>query len=428
MRTQSCAHWHGLSAIVGRDSAWVDRKDGLAQPRLQTTPFSQEAARAGSAWRRFGRDRPLGVVAQGRVPALMLPVDDSPNPDRTRTNVSLGIERAKTDADLAERLEAIDEAADAVIAAARGRADAVLAAARSRADRQFRPTDGPSRRATEKERVHEDQTLRDERASADETLRVEREQQATLPSPERDQTDQDLCRERGRSDLAISTRDAFLGIVSHDLRNMLHGIVSFAAVIAKIALREGSPGQIVESADRIRRAGARMGRLVGDLVDVASIEAGVLAVRREVGDPTVMATEAVETFQAQAFASGIKLMAEVVPPVPHAAFDPARIIQVLTNLLSNALKFTPVNGTVVVRVERAGDEVQFAVVDTGPGIPRDKLEAVFERFLQVNEDDRRGVGLGLYISKCIVQGHGGRIWAESGAGVGATLCFTLPIH
>ena len=85
-------------------------------------------------------------------------------------------------------------------------------------------------------------------------------------------------------------------------------------------------------------------------------------------------------------------------------------------------------GQFVVRVERIGDDIRFAVSDTGVGIPADKLEAVFVRFLQVAKNDRRGVGLGLYISKCIVQGHGGRIWAESSIGQGSTFCFTLPIH
>ena len=83
---------------------------------------------------------------------------------------------------------------------------------------------------------------------------------------------------------------------------------------------------------------------------------------------------------------------------------------------------------VVVRVEPIGPDLRFAISDTGMGIPANKLEAVFERFLQVNENDRRGVGLGLYISKCIVQGHGGRIWAESRIGEGSTIYFTLPIQ
>jgi signal transduction histidine kinase len=170
-----------------------------------------------------------------------------------------------------------------------------------------------------------------------------------------------------------------------------------------------------------------MNRLVGDLVDVASIEAGVLAVTREVGDPAPVVMEAVDTFQEYASASGVSLAAEIVPPLSPAAFDPARILQVLTNLLSNAIKFTPVHGKVVVRVERIGDDIRFSVSDTGVGIPSDQLEAVFLQSFQVAKNDRRGVGLGLYISKCIVQGHGGRIWAESQVGQGATFSFLLPI-
>jgi signal transduction histidine kinase len=135
----------------------------------------------------------------------------------------------------------------------------------------------------------------------------------------------------------------------------------------------------------------------------------------------------VDTFQAQALANGVSLVAEIVS-APLAAFDPSRILQVLTNLLTNAIKFTPTSGRVVVHVGLEGGEIRFAVRDTGAGIPTDQLEAVFERFLEVTKNDRRGVGLGLHISKCIIQGHGGRIWAESRVGEGSTFCFTLPIH
>jgi signal transduction histidine kinase len=153
----------------------------------------------------------------------------------------------------------------------------------------------------------------------------------------------------------------------------------------------------------------------------------MLAVTRAEGHPGDVVTEAVETFQAQALASGISLTAEVEPDIPPLAFDAARILQVLSNLLSNALKFTPDAGTVVVRLERVADDVVCRVSDTGEGIPDDKLEAVFDRFVQLTKNDRRGVGLGLFISKCIVQGHGGRIWVENGDAKGSTFCFTLPI-
>jgi signal transduction histidine kinase len=349
-----------------------------------------------------------------------------PRSEREQTDESLRVERDKARA----KLTAIDETADAVVSRARARADDVLASARAKTDRRL-ATPGPSGqspRIVQRERVLEDQALRQERANADATLREERAEHVTLLSIEREETNKDLSSERARSDDVLATRDEFLGIVSHDLRNILGSIVGFAALVTKEASRENRVEQVLAHAYRIQRSGARMNRLIGDLVDVASIEAGVLAVTREFGDPAHVVTEAVDNFQEQAAASGITLVAEIAPPSSLAAFDPARILQVLTNLLSNAIKFTPTDGKVVVRIERVGDEIRLAVSDTGVGIPADKLEAVFVRFHQVNQNDRRGLGLGLYISKCIVLGHGGRIWAESRIGEGSTFCFTLPIH
>jgi signal transduction histidine kinase len=170
-----------------------------------------------------------------------------------------------------------------------------------------------------------------------------------------------------------------------------------------------------------------MDRLIGDLVDIASIEAGALTVTREVSDLTSVIVEAVDSFHPRAAAAGVSLVIDPVPALA-VAFDPARILQVLTNLLSNAIKFTQAGGRVIIRVSVAGGgDIRVSVSDTGIGIPVDKLHAVFVRFLQVAKNDRRGVGLGLYISKCIIQGHGGRIWAESRLGGGTTITFTLPV-
>jgi signal transduction histidine kinase len=353
-----------------------------------------------------------------------MPAQDK-TPEREQTDESLRVERERADADFGERQAAIEEAADAIIERARARADQVLAAARAKSDLRLGAHDARSTRVIEKERAQEDRALREERASADRTLRAERAEHP-LHSAEREATDKDLSHERARSDRAITARDAFLGIVSHDLRNMLGGMVGFASLIAKGMSRDNYEDQVVAYAQRITRTGARMNRLVGDLVDVASIEAGVLAVTREVADPGLVVTEAVDNFQTQAVAKGITLTAELGPSLPVVSFDPARILQVLVNLLSNAIKFTPRSGAVVVGVRASAEGLRFEVTDTGQGIPPDMLEAVFERFLQVTENDRRGVGLGLYISKCIVQGHGGQIWAESANGSGSTFCFTIP--
>ena len=109
-----------------------------------------------------------------------------------------------------------------------------------------------------------------------------------------------------------------------------------------------------------------------------------------------------------------------------AKYDPDRVLQVLANLLSNAIKFTDDGGRISTHVEFVGSEVRFSVTDTGAGVEPDHLESAFERFWQVTEGDRRGLGLGLFISKCIVEAHGGRIWAESALGRGSTFYFTLP--
>jgi signal transduction histidine kinase len=355
-----------------------------------------------------------------------MPIDDDARSVREQTDESLRAERDKVDHALQHTLAAVDETADAVIVRARERADELLARARAKTDRAVTPDGGAPEvpEAVGRERAREDLILRRERATADESLREERAAKAALLSTERDETDKDLLTERTRSDAALATRDEFLAIVSHDLRNMLGVMVSSASLMVRTGAQEE---QRLLQAQRIQRAAGRMNRLIGDLVDVASIEAGRLAVAREPGDPAQVVAEAVEAFQAQATSLGLSVAAELVPPPPPAAFDPARILQVLTNLIGNAIKFTPAGGKIVARVGRDGDDVRFTITDTGVGIPPDKLEAVFERFIQVSHD-RRGVGLGLYISRCIVQGHGGRIWAESQLGEGSAFHFTIPVN
>jgi signal transduction histidine kinase len=372
-----------------------------------------------------GQAEPAGPRAT--VVVAMPPGAPDPNPERTQTDESLRAERERTDDALAEEMAAIDRTADEVVEKARARADAVLAAARAKTDRRLSSTVMSSASAIVKERDREDQALQTERAIADEALRIERANHVALLSTGRADTDRDLSSERTRSDEAVATREAFMGMVSHDLRNMLNVMNGSALLIAERATRPNHTDEVLLHAGRIQRAHARMTRLVGDLVDVASIEAGALGVTRELADPIPVVTEAIESFRAIMPATEISLTADMQPGALLAAFDSARILQVLVNLIGNAVKFTPAKGRIAVSVEATADEIRFAVRDSGPGIPSDQLEAVFERFLQV-KSDRRGIGLGLYISKCIVQGHGGRIWAESVLGHGSSFCFTLPIQ
>ena len=212
------------------------------------------------------------------------------SPDRTQTDDSLRSERDKIDRVVAEKQASVEAVADRVVDRAREHADAVLIAARHEADARLdRPgATGHSGAVLNDERKLEDDVLRNERASADERIRYEREQStrallALLPM-ERDATDSYLLTERVRADDAIANRDDFLGIVSHELRNLLGGIVTAAGLMTKMAADAKDGDGTRTGAERIQRYAARMNRLIGDLVDVVSIDAGRLAVHPVPGD------------------------------------------------------------------------------------------------------------------------------------------------
>ncbi|MFP2905368.1 ATP-binding protein [Pyxidicoccus sp. 3LFB2] len=347
-------------------------------------------------------------------------------PEREQTDDSLRNERAKTDRELEKKRASIEADSDEVLALAQGRADEVLKAARAKAD-----TAGVgSTAALRVERTEEDRALAEERSAQAAQLSSERDARrralAELLRFERDETDKDLLLERNGADAALVTRDDFLGMVSHDLRSLLGGIAVSTGFLVKEASHDESGRRVVKRAEGIQRFTARMNRIIGDLLDVVSIEAGQLQVRAVPGDVAQAMRESVDAFQHAASAQGISLSL-VEPSGPLLAkFDHERILQVLTNLLSNALKFTREGGRVEVRAQLDGPHCRVSVTDTGSGIPENLLETVFERFRQVNRFDRRGNGLGLHISRCIVEAHGGRIWAESRLGSGSTIHFTLP--
>ncbi|MEX2273860.1 MAG: HAMP domain-containing sensor histidine kinase [Vicinamibacterales bacterium] len=363
----------------------------------------------------------------------MTPNDgDKPSAERGLTDESLRTEREKTDAALAETQAAVEKHADAVIQHARETADAVLIEARQKADDHLDDTAAPqaARNAVTDERAREDEALHDERAKADDSLEREREEtnQALLKllPLERVKTDRYLLTERVRSDDALANRDDFLGIVSHDLRNLLGGIVMSASLMAKEADAHNQGKQVLLGTARIQRYAARMNRLIGDLLDVASIDAGKLSVTKAPGDLALLVTEAVEMFHADAVLKHITLDARMPAGPMVAPFDHDRMLQVLANLLSNAIKFTAERGRVRVSAACTGEGAQISIADSGTGIPAKMLEAIFKRFWQVAENDARGLGLGLYISRSIVEAHGGTIRVESEPGQGSTFTIALP--
>jgi signal transduction histidine kinase len=355
------------------------------------------------------------------------------DPERQQTDESLRKERQKTDQALADRQTTVDQDADMVVHRARQNADAVLNVARDSADAVLNAAhdkaDERLNRAVIEARALEDEALRDERAYADESLRLERDAGAALRRLlplERAKTDRYLLTERIRSDAALSNRDDFLSIVTHDLRDLLGGIVTNSTLLAKRAAQNEEGQQTLVETRRIERYAARMNRLIGDLLDVASIDAGKLAVNPAQGDWTGLIAEATDTFKAAASVKGISLKTEMAEQPLLGKFDHDRMLQVLGNLLSNAIKFNAPGGEITFRGERVGEEIHVYVSDTGTGIPESSLTSIFERFWQVGQNDRRGLGLGLYISRCIVEAHGGSIWAESKPCEGSRICFKLP--
>lgn len=353
--------------------------------------------------------------------------DKKPRPERDATDESLRAERKNLDQAIVEQLTEEQEEADEVVEQARDRADAVLDTARDKADDEAavaEPADLAAQRRVE------DDALRDERATADETLAREREEQARILAAllplERKKTDRHLLSERLRSDESLANRDDFMAMVGHDLRNLLSGIVLDAALVAQRAPQSEEGRGVVTGMERIQRYAARMNRLIGDLVDIVSIDAGRLAVHKARCDVAGLLAEVVDTFAASAADAGIALDLELADRPMPADLDRDRMLQVLANLIGNALKFTPRGGRVVLRGERADDTIRLTVTDTGGGIPAHLLEDVFGRFWQADDGDRRGLGLGLHISRSLVEAHGGRIWAESAPGEGSSFQVVVP--
>jgi signal transduction histidine kinase len=354
--------------------------------------------------------------------------------ERTQTDGSLREERENSDRAIIEHREQVADVADGVLREARRAADAVLLEARDKADRLLDGTQGAvmAGLAIANERRAEDATLRVDREAADETLEFERIETmrllARLLPEERSQTDGHLQAERVRADGALANRDDFLGLVAHDLRDLLSGVAMSAAVIARIVEPTDQRPALAGELARILRHTARANRLIADLVDIASIDAGRLAMLPRPGDIQALLCEAGDEFRPSAAVKNIDLVVDDGRAALPAEFDDARLFQVIGNLIANAIKFSPRGSRISLRAVRDGDQVRCSVTDQGVGIRADHIERVFERFVQADQNDRRGLGLGLFIARRIVEAHSGRIWAESTLGEGTSVLFTIPIH
>jgi signal transduction histidine kinase len=222
-------------------------------------------------------------------------------------------------------------------------------------------------------------------------------------------------------------KDEFLSVVGHELRTPLTSIRGSLGLLAG-----GVLGELPEDAANMVAVAVlnteRLGRLVNDILDIERMAAGSLMLEPVAVDATELVEQSMQVVQATADAAGVTLRSDTAELTVIA--DPDRIVQALVNLLGNAVKFSPRGGVVTIAVGLCNDAALFSVRDDGRGIPVDRLEAIFERFRQVDASDARekgGTGLGLPIARGIVEQHNGRMWAESRAGEGSTFQFTLPL-
>ena len=226
---------------------------------------------------------------------------------------------------------------------------------------------------------------------------------------------------------ATRVREEVLAIVSHDLKTPLGALHMGAQMVARLAPAGTQGEELRRAANTVRRTAERMGRLIHDLVDVASMEAGRLSLAPADHDAAAIAREVVEGLQPLAAERTVGLALDADAPLPLRA-DRDRLHQVLSNLIVNALQVTPAGGQVSVACRREGSEVVFTVADTGPGIPAEDLSHLFERWYRGRRAPYPGSGLGLAIARAIVEGHGGRIWVHSEEGAGSTFSFAIPIQ
>ena len=232
---------------------------------------------------------------------------------------------------------------------------------------------------------------------------------------------------REEAERAVKMRDEFLAIVAHDLRNPLNGIHLRTSLLLRKS-DEVAGGELREHLGQIKALARRMNALIADLLDVVAIDTGHLRIERNPHGPAKIVQGAIDSVGPACTEKRLVLTVVAPEGCPPVSCDLNRVLQVLGNLLTNAIKFAPEGGTIAVEVTPLEREVCFSVADSGPGISYGGREHIFERYWRGGEGNvAGGVGLGLFIAKGIVEGHGGRIWLESESGRGSKFLFTLHV-
>lgn len=239
-----------------------------------------------------------------------------------------------------------------------------------------------------------------------------------------DVTDHRLVTERER---AIRSRDEFIGIVSHELKNPLAAMTITLDYLKRTIPPVPTQEKLMEMIERVRSSADRLRRIVGDLMDVTQIESRRFSVEKSGVDVHSLVEEVRRAFEQSAQSRDIRISTTVSPECRSVLCDRGRILQVLSNLVDNAIKFSKCGGSVEIEVDRAEGKIKFSVKDSGKGIAPEELSHIFEKFWQADSGSRRlGAGLGLYVARGIIDSHQGKIWVESELGSGTKFIFELP--
>ena len=222
----------------------------------------------------------------------------------------------------------------------------------------------------------------------------------------------------------LRARDEMVGVVSHDLRNPVAAVKMLSMSLLKDSATDDP--EVREKIELVCQAADQMDALIRDLLDVNRLDAGQLSIAAQPVDPAALLLESLQTLRPLVEARGIQLDLQIETGLPKVMADRERIQQTLSNLVGNAIKFSPNGAKIAVVARRNTGGVVISVLDNGKGIAPEQLPRVFDRYWQSSRTDRQGAGLGLAIAKGIVETHGGRIWIESKPGEATVASFTLP--
>lgn len=225
---------------------------------------------------------------------------------------------------------------------------------------------------------------------------------------------------------ALTTRDEILAIISHDLRNPIGAVFTCTEMLLEDYHSKLNGRENRYWIELIKRKAAAALHLIDDIMDVERIAQGKLAFSFGRHNIAQLIRESTEGFVFLASSKNILLRSKLSQNLDFVVCDRMRIMQVLSNLIGNALKFTPEGGSVALDAHYENEKILISVSDTGSGIPENLKESIFERFAQAGTTNRNGLGLGLYISKMLIEAHQGQIWVQSEPGKGSTFWISLP--